>query len=86
MAQFAAIQTVAQSLGVESRPVDLRDAGEIERAITAFAANGGMIVNRNRSVNNSSRSNHCAGGAAPITRRLLQPRLHHSRRPDFLWT
>jgi putative ABC transport system substrate-binding protein len=31
---------------VELRPVDLRDAGEIERAITAFAqgANGGLIV------------------------------------------
>ena len=37
---------MAQSLGVESRPVDLRDAGEIERAIAAFAgsSNGGMIV------------------------------------------
>jgi putative ABC transport system substrate-binding protein len=45
-AQFAAIQTVAPSLGVELRPVDLRDAGEIERAITAFAgsANGSLIV------------------------------------------
>ena len=44
--QFAAIQAVAPSLGVELRPVDLRDAGEIERAITAFAqgANGGLIV------------------------------------------
>jgi hypothetical protein len=31
---------------VELRPVDLRDAGEIERAISAFAqgANGGLIV------------------------------------------
>jgi putative ABC transport system substrate-binding protein len=37
---------VVPSLGVELRPVDLRDAGEIERAITAFAqgANGGLIV------------------------------------------
>jgi putative ABC transport system substrate-binding protein len=45
-AQFAAIQAVAPSLGVELRPVDLHDAGEIERAITAFAqgANGGLIV------------------------------------------
>ena len=45
-AQFAAIQAVAPSLGMELRPVDLRDAGEIERAITAFAqgANGGLIV------------------------------------------
>jgi putative ABC transport system substrate-binding protein len=44
--QFGAIQAQAQSLGVELRPVDVRDAGEIERAITAFAqgSNGGLIV------------------------------------------
>ena len=46
IAQFAAIQAVAQSLGVELRPVDTRDAGEIERSIASFAraANGGLIV------------------------------------------
>jgi putative tryptophan/tyrosine transport system substrate-binding protein len=45
-AQFGAIQTVAPSFGVELLPVDVRDAGEIERAITAFARspNGGLIV------------------------------------------
>jgi len=45
-AEFAAIQAVAPSLGVELRPVDVRDAGEIQRTITAFAqgANGGLIV------------------------------------------
>ena len=44
--QFGAIQTVAPSFGVEVSPVDVRDAGEIERAITAFArsSNGGLIV------------------------------------------
>src|SRR5882757_9972676 len=44
--QFGAIQAQAQSLGVELRPVDVRDAGEIERAITTFArgSNGGLIV------------------------------------------
>ena len=44
--QFGAIQAVAQSLGVELRPIDVRDAGEIERDITAFAQgpNGGLIV------------------------------------------
>jgi putative tryptophan/tyrosine transport system substrate-binding protein len=44
--QFAAIQAVASSLGVELRPVDVRDAGEIERAIAVFAqsTNSGMIV------------------------------------------
>ena len=44
--QFGAIQAVAPSLGVEVSPVNVRDAGEIERAITAFARspNGGLIV------------------------------------------
>ena len=43
---FGAIQALAPSLGVETRPIDVRDAGEIERAITAFARapNGGLIV------------------------------------------
>jgi putative ABC transport system substrate-binding protein len=44
--QFAIIQSVATSAGVDLRPVNERDAGEIERAITAFARapNGGLIV------------------------------------------
>jgi len=46
IAQFGAIQAAAQSLGVEVSPVSIRDAGEIERAVAAFArsANGGLIV------------------------------------------
>jgi putative ABC transport system substrate-binding protein len=45
-AQFSAAQTVAPSLGMELRPIDTRDAGEIERAITAFAqgSNSGLLV------------------------------------------
>ena len=44
--QFAVIQSVAPSLGVEVSPVNVRDAGEIERAVAAFArsSNGGLIV------------------------------------------
>jgi ABC-type uncharacterized transport system substrate-binding protein len=44
--QFGAVQIVAPSLGVELSPVDVRDAGEIERAVTDFArgSNGGLIV------------------------------------------
>ena len=44
--QFSAIQAVARSLGVEVSPVNVRDDGEIERVISAFArgANGGLIV------------------------------------------
>ena len=43
---FAAIQTVAPSLGIEPTPVGVRDADEIERGITAFARspNGGLIM------------------------------------------
>ena len=45
--QFAAIQAMAPpSFGVELNPIDVRDAGEIERDIAAFAreSNGGLIV------------------------------------------
>jgi putative ABC transport system substrate-binding protein len=44
--QFGAIQAVAPSLGVELRPIDTRDAGEIERAVMAFASkpDGGLIA------------------------------------------
>ena len=45
-AQFGIIQALASSLRVEVRPVDMRDAGEIERSVTAFggAPNGSLIV------------------------------------------
>ena len=44
--QFSVIQSVASSVGVDVSPINLRDAGEIERAVTAFArsSNGGLIV------------------------------------------
>ena len=44
--QFAVLQAVAPSLGVDLRPIDVRDAPEIERAVTAFSRteNGGRPV------------------------------------------
>ena len=44
--QFAAVQAAAPSLGMELSAVDVRDAGEIERAVMAFtrSPNGGLIV------------------------------------------
>jgi putative ABC transport system substrate-binding protein len=44
--QFAAIRSVAQSLGVELTPLNVRDTDEIERTVAAFArsGNGGVIV------------------------------------------
>jgi putative tryptophan/tyrosine transport system substrate-binding protein len=43
---FAAIQTAAPSFGVELTPIGVRDAGEIERGIAAFARgpNDGLIT------------------------------------------
>jgi putative ABC transport system substrate-binding protein len=45
-AQFGVIQAMAPALRVEIIQVNLRDAGEIEHAITAFAgsSNGGLII------------------------------------------
>jgi putative tryptophan/tyrosine transport system substrate-binding protein len=50
--QFAAIQMAAPSFGVELSPINVHDAAEIERAVTAFArsGNGGMIVTTSASV------------------------------------
>jgi len=44
--QFAVIQSVASSTGVDVRPVNVRDSGEIERAVTATARspNTGLVV------------------------------------------
>jgi putative ABC transport system substrate-binding protein len=58
-AQFGVIQAVAPSLRVEVSSFNKRDANEIERAITAFAAspNGGLILT--------------AGGPALVHRDLI---------------
>jgi putative ABC transport system substrate-binding protein len=46
LGQFAAIQSAAPRLGMEVRPVNVRSAAEMERALVAFASvpNGGLIV------------------------------------------
>ena len=43
--QFAVIQSVAPSVGVDVSPVNITDTAEIERAVATFAhsANGGLI-------------------------------------------
>jgi putative ABC transport system substrate-binding protein len=44
--QFAVIQSVAPSVGVEVSAINVRDAGEIERGVAALArsSNGGLIL------------------------------------------
>src|SRR5262245_15244932 len=46
IAQFAAVQGAAASLGVEVSPIDASNASEMERGVAAFArtAGGGLIV------------------------------------------
>jgi ABC-type uncharacterized transport system substrate-binding protein len=57
--QFAVIQAMAPSLGVEVTPVNVRDASEIEHAVATFARspNGGLIVT--------------TGGGAAVHRHLI---------------
>jgi len=44
--QWGAIQTAGPSVGIEVSPINVREAGEIERTVAAFARqpNGGLIV------------------------------------------
>jgi putative ABC transport system substrate-binding protein len=44
--QFAVIQSVAPSVGIDVSPINMSEAAEIERAVAAFAhfANGGLIL------------------------------------------
>jgi len=44
--QFAVIQSVAPSVGIDVSPINMNEAAEIERAVAAFAhfANGGLIL------------------------------------------
>jgi putative ABC transport system substrate-binding protein len=44
--QFALIQSVASTVGIEVSPIDLREPAQIERGITTFAerSNGGIIL------------------------------------------
>jgi putative tryptophan/tyrosine transport system substrate-binding protein len=57
--QFAVIQSVAPSVGIDVSPINDRDAEEVERAVTAFArtANGGLIVT--------------SSGSAVVNRKLI---------------
>jgi putative tryptophan/tyrosine transport system substrate-binding protein len=46
LATFGTLQNAAQSLGLEASPINILDAGEMERSVAAFARspNGGLIV------------------------------------------
>ena len=81
--QLAAIQTAAPSLGVEASPINVRDAGEIESAVAAFArsANGGLIVT------GSPLTALHRDLIVTLAARYRLPAIYSNRRrrPDLLW-
>ena len=73
--QFSAIQAAAQPLAIELTAVNVRDAGEIERALANFARfpNGGLIVNSYRRSVAASGSYRGACNQAQAARGLCRP-------------
>ena len=85
--QFGAIQSVAPSLGVEVSPINVRDAGEIERAVAAFAraANGGLIVTASALSTVHRELIIALAARHKLPAVYFRPLLRHQRRPDLLW-
>ena len=83
--QWGAIQTAAPSFGVEVIPISVRDAAEIERAVTAFArsANAGMIVPGSGLA--IAHRNMIALLAARYRLPTVRSPVRYSWWPDFLW-
>jgi putative ABC transport system substrate-binding protein len=73
LGQLGAIQSVAPNFGVELIPIDVRDPGETERAVTEFAreSNGGLIVT--------------AGGLVIVHRELIITLAARHRLPAVYW-
>ena len=87
IAQFAVIQSVAPSLGVEVIPINVRDAPEVERCSCGLRSLRQQRPNRDgRPGGDLSRFDNRAGGPAQIARSLRSPLLRFRRRPRFLWS
>ena len=74
-ANLRVIQAMAPSLRVEVSPINMRDAGEIERAVDGFRARSERRSDRDGwcdGPQRSSRSDHRAGGAAQAACGLLR--------------
>jgi putative ABC transport system substrate-binding protein len=71
--QLGAIQPVAPSFGVELKPIDVRDAGEIERSVAAFVGSpkGGLIIT--------------AGGLTLVHRELIITLAARHQLPAIYW-
>jgi putative ABC transport system substrate-binding protein len=84
--QFAVIQSVAPSVGVEVVPINLTDGPEMERAVLEFSreAGGGLLVTAS-AIGLAHRETHCrACDPAQTASGLCRPRLYLEWRPDLL--
>jgi len=84
--QFAAIQSMAPSLGAEAIAVNVRDPGEIERTIAGLwpLCEWRADCDWKRIGDGSSRADRDAGGSVQIACRLLGSRARLRRRVNFL--
>jgi putative ABC transport system substrate-binding protein len=85
--QWGAIQTAAPSFGVEVNPINVRDAGEIERAVAAFAlsSNRGLILTTSPAAYVHHDLIVTLAARHKIARDLLRALLRRQRRLDVLW-
>jgi ABC-type uncharacterized transport system substrate-binding protein len=86
--QLAAIHAVAPSFGVELSPIGVRESGEIDRAVTAFASgsNVGLIVTSSPLTAVHRDLIISLAGAASTASGLPPPLFCYWRRPDLLRT
>ena len=84
--QWGALQAVAPSLGIEIFPVNVRDIGEMERAVAGLARASNVRPDRDRKLysGGSPRVDHHDGSPSQAACDLLRSLLHHHRRPDLL--
>jgi hypothetical protein len=80
--QLAAIQAVAPQLRLEASPIDVRNAGEIERGIGEFARapNGGLIVT-SRYLPARIGNARCCAQRQMFTLKIFKSRCTGSRQP-----
>jgi putative ABC transport system substrate-binding protein len=85
--QFAMIQGVAPSLGVDVRAINLRDAGDIERAVTAFVGSPKWRAHLDdkRVGSGPSRTYHRSCGQIQTACGLLPALLRREWRLDLVW-
>jgi putative ABC transport system substrate-binding protein len=85
--QWAVIQSVAPSLGVEITPIDVQNAVQIEHDVTAFArsSESGLVVTSSTNGVVFRKSNRCACRSVKAASGLRPTRIRQGRWVDVLF-